>query len=119
MGEREVSRADRHKYKTAAWLRERGYVVEYLERYQYRFVPGKGMVCVGKYDVLGADGIAVSSGECVLWNSITGTEHMLRAVRKFQMFPNPDDKVKRLVIVWVKGESEPMLEDVSDYEPCA
>lgn len=103
-----------YKLKSKPWLQDKGYHVDYLERY-VRFKDKKGKLLMIRYDIVGADGLAVSDSEFILWNSILGRANINRAIKKFLEFPNPPF-VKRWILVWEKGAHDPEIIDVAEVK---
>lgn len=103
-----------YKLKSKPWLQERGYHVDYLERY-VRIRNKDGKLILIRHDIVGADGLATSDTEFILWNSILGRDHINRAIEKFLKYPCPPF-VKRWVLVWEKGDREPEIIDVAEVK---
>ena len=98
-----------YKRKTAAWYRNDGYTVEYLEKLQHIYAKGK--VIYIKRDLLGADGLSVNDSEFILWNTITNKGDIAKHIKRFKQYPNPDF-IKRYIIFWTPRCSEPELIEV-------
>ncbi len=100
-----------YKHKTAAWYRNDGYTVEYLEKLQHIYAKGK--VIYIKRDLLGADGLSVNDTEFILWNCITNKGDLSKHIKRFKEYPNPSF-IKRLIVYWEARAKEPEIIEVDE-----
>lgn len=108
-----VSKGDRYKYKTKKWLEQNGYVAFLSETYR-RFVDKKtGKVVIRKYDIFGADVIAMNGEEIVFAQSKLGRKNIADGIKGFLKYDFPDC-VQLWVVVWEKYAREPEIIDVKE-----
>ncbi len=98
-----------YKLKSKAWLKEKGYHVEYLEQLHRIFAKGK--VIWVKRDLLGADGCAVNDVDFILWNSILGKKNISVHIKRFKDYPQ-GGSIKRWLICWTPRISEPEIIEI-------
>ncbi|MCK4307300.1 hypothetical protein KAW50_03620 [candidate division WOR-3 bacterium] len=101
-----VKTGNYYKLKTKKYLQNKGYYVEYMEKMQRIYT--KGRVIFIKRDLLGADGLAVSNEEFILWQSKLGKSHIAEAIRQFKQYPCPEF-IDRWIIVWTKRQLNPEI----------
>ena len=99
-----ASKGNYYKLKSANWLREKGYYVDYMEKLQHLFVKGK--VIYVKKDILGADLVAVNDSDFILVNSILGKTNIASHIKDFKKYPQ-GGSIKRWLLVWQPRVKEP------------
>lgn len=104
-----MNKGNVYKIKTRDWLRKQGYIAEIIERMQ-TIPKGRGQMFYIKKDILGADVIAVNDHEAILANSVLGKTNVSKHIRAFQEYPSGG--LKRIVVIWEKGVSEPEIRKV-------
>jgi len=108
-----MNKGNYYKVKTKAWLEEKGYYVDYLEKVTR--ILKNGRLLTSKRDIVGADGLAMNKTEIIFWNSIYGKQNLARTIKNFLKYPFPSF-VKRWVIIWEKRAKEPIIEEVNHGE---
>ena len=101
-----VKKGNYYKVKTKEYFIEKGYVVEYLEKYQSIFIPKTKKVFHIKKDLFASDILAMNGEDIIFINSVLGKEHLAEHIREFQKYPFPKF-VKRWIVAWTPRVKEP------------
>ena len=102
-----------YKYKTKKYLEDKGYDVDFLERYIRWLDKKTNSVKMFKKDIFSSDIIAMNENELIFIQVKQGKKNIAEAIKKFNTYHFPKF-VGLYIYVWDKGYKEPEILDVRE-----
>ena len=106
-----VSKGTYYKLKTKKWLVDKGYQVEYLERFSRIYDKKKKKVIWIKRDLFASDMLAINKNEIIFVQVKFGKKNVAQGIKAFAEFDFPKC-VQKWVVIWQKGDHEPEIQEV-------
>lgn len=108
-----------YKRKTKKWLEEKGFEVEYIERYQRFFNKKNNSVGYIKQDLFGSDMLAIKEDQIIFvqskYNEKSKSKNVASAIKEFKKHKFPEF-TDQWIVVWTLRVREPDIIDVGEVE---